>query len=107
MAKGNPVKPVAGAAKPISGQSKKSNRLSFLKKSSNEHMLYDNKTYIIFGIGFLIILLGFALMAGGGSKDPNIFNAAEIYAARRITIAPIVVITGFMLIAYGTLRKPS
>ena len=46
-------------------------------------------------IGFGVIILGFILMAGGGSDDPKVFNPA-IFGFRRITLAPIVVLLGFL-----------
>ena len=45
-------------------------------------------------IGFVIVILGFVLMSGGGSTDPNVFDES-IFSFRRITLAPIVVLAGF------------
>ena len=56
-------------------------------------------------IGILIIALGFILMSGGGSDDPNVFNE-EIYSFRRIRIAPLIVIIGFAIEIYAILTKP-
>jgi hypothetical protein len=56
-------------------------------------------------IGILFIALGFILMSGGGSDDPNIFNE-EIYSFRRIRIAPLIVIIGFAIEIYAILTKP-
>jgi hypothetical protein len=43
----------------------------------------------------------------GGNTDPNVFNEAEIYSFRRITLAPIVIITGFVTIIVAILKKPA
>jgi len=59
--------------------------------------------YIAIGVGILII--GFLLMVGGKSHDPNIFNP-EIFSFRRITLAPIVVVGGFIFIIWAIMRKP-
>ena len=56
-------------------------------------------------IGILFIALGFILMSGGGSDDPNVFNE-EIYSFRRIRIAPLIVIIGFAIEIYAILTKP-
>ena len=57
-------------------------------------------------IGLLIIILGFALMTGGRSTDPNVFNKDVIFSFRRITLAPIVVMFGFLFEIYAIMKKP-
>jgi membrane-bound ClpP family serine protease len=61
-----------------------------------------NYTIMLIGIG--LILLGFILMAGGGTKDPNEFSEA-IFNTQRITIAPILVLSGFVLEIYAIVKK--
>ena len=56
-------------------------------------------------IGFAIIIIGFALMVGGGSDDPNVFNQ-EIFSFRRITLSPLVVLFGFFFEIWAIMRKP-
>ncbi len=63
----------------------------------------DNKTFIL--IGFLVTLLGFLLMMGGGSDDPNEFNKAELFSPIRITLAPFLVIAGYGVVLYGIMKK--
>ena len=53
-----------------------------------------NVLYIL--AGFVVMLLGYALMAGGGSDDPNVFNE-ELFSFRRIVLAPIVIIIGMVV----------
>ena len=60
----------------------------------------------LLSIGFLIIVIGFLLMIGGYSKDPNFFNR-EIFDFQRITLAPIVVLFGFVFEIYAIMKKPS
>ncbi len=57
-------------------------------------------------IGLVIIIIGFALMTGGKSEDPNVFNKAVIFSFRRITLAPIVVMFGFLFEIYAIMKKP-
>jgi len=56
-------------------------------------------------IGFAIVILGFVLMMGGGSEDPEHFNY-DIFSFRRITLAPIVVLAGFAFVFWAIMRKP-
>jgi membrane-bound ClpP family serine protease len=63
------------------------------------------ENYRLLLIGFGIIVLGFILMIGGGSKDPNVFSE-EIFSFRRITLAPIVVLFGFAFEIYAIMKKP-
>nr|WP_244500692.1 DUF3098 domain-containing protein [Williamwhitmania taraxaci] len=64
------------------------------------------ENYRLMLIGFGIIVLGFLLMMGGGSDDPKVFNAEEIFSFRRITLAPIVVLFGFIFEIYAIMKKP-
>ena len=63
----------------------------------------ENYKLMLIGLG--IIVLGFILMIGGGSDDPTIFNK-EIFSFRRITLAPIVVLFGFIFQIYAIMKKP-
>jgi len=67
--------------------------------------LFEKRNYIIMLLGLLIIAIGFILMAGGGSDDPNVFNE-EIYNFRRIRLAPTLVIIGFIVEIYAILANP-
>ncbi|MGD9930883.1 MAG: DUF3098 domain-containing protein [Mangrovibacterium sp.] len=55
-------------------------------------------------IGFVIIVIGFILMVGGQSEDPAVFNT-EIFSFRRITLAPVVVLFGFMFVIFAIMKK--
>jgi hypothetical protein len=57
-------------------------------------------------IGLGLIALGFILMAGGGSDDPNVFNP-EIYNIRRIRVAPTLILIGFGIQVYAILLNPN
>ena len=63
------------------------------------------ENYKLMAIGFGIIIIGFILMAGGGSDDPNVFNP-DIFSFRRITLAPIVFLLGFVFEIYAIMKKP-
>lgn len=68
--------------------------------------VFGRKNYIVMGIGLAVIALGFILMAGGGSDDPNVFNP-EIYNFRRIRLAPALVLLGFAIEVYAILLNPN
>jgi membrane-bound ClpP family serine protease len=62
------------------------------------------KNYKLLLIGFVIIVIGFTLMVGGKSEDPAVFNP-EIFSFRRITLAPVVVLFGFLFEIYAIMKK--
>jgi hypothetical protein len=64
----------------------------------------ENLKWMLIGVAVLIV--GFLLMAGGGSDDPNVFEPSEVYSARRITIAPIVIVLGLLIQIYAIFRQP-
>ncbi|MBR5465149.1 MAG: DUF3098 domain-containing protein [Alistipes sp.] len=70
----------------------------------NPRMPLTRKNYIILAIGFAVVLLGFVLMAGGGSYSATEFNY-DIFSFRRITLAPILVVGGFVIEIYGILKR--
>lgn len=67
--------------------------------------LFKRKNYMWMVIGLVVIAVGFALMAGGGSDDPAVFNEA-IFSWRRIRFAPTLVLIGFGIEAYAILLNP-
>ena len=73
-------------------------------QKQNERMPLTRRNYIMLAIGFAVILLGFILMAGGGSNSPDEFNYA-MFSWRRITLAPILVIGGFAFEIYAILKR--
>lgn len=74
-------------------------------KGSKGVFLFEKRNYVIMLIGLLFIVVGFILMSGGGSDDPNVFNE-EIYNFRRIRLAPTLVLIGFAIEIYAILAKP-
>jgi len=66
--------------------------------------MFTRKNYILMIAGTIIIALGYLLMMGGGSDDPNVFSE-EIFSFRRITLAPIVIIIGFLVVMISIMWK--
>ena len=68
--------------------------------------LFGKENYMWMLAGIVVIILGFILMAGGKSADPKIFDPKEVYSTTRITIAPLLIIIGFILEIVGIMKKP-
>lgn len=68
-------------------------------------MAFDRTNYRMLLIGIGIVILGYVLMSGGGSGDPEVFNAQEVFSQRRITVAPIVCLIGYVFVIYAIMRK--
>ena len=62
--------------------------------------------YKLMAIGFAIILIGFILMVGGDAESPEVFNP-DVFSFRRITLAPMVVLAGFIFEIYAIMKKPT
>jgi len=75
------------------------------KNEQKQEFLFEKVNYKILLIGIAVIALGFILMSGGGSDDPAVFSDA-IFNARRIKIAPTVVLAGFGVVIYAILKNP-
>tara|TARA_R110000868_G_scaffold43303_3_gene145876 strand:- start:678 stop:938 length:261 start_codon:yes stop_codon:yes gene_type:complete len=74
--------------------------------SNSKEFLFQKKNYLFMFIGLAFIALGFILMSGGGSDDPNVFNE-EIYNFRRIRLAPTLVLIGLGIEIYAILLNPN
>ena len=65
---------------------------------------FDKMNYILLAVGMAIVVLGFILMSGGGSTDTS--YDPDIFSARRIKVAPVVCLLGFVSMIYAVMRKP-
>jgi hypothetical protein len=74
-------------------------------KDQKPEFLFDKINYKILLIGIGVIALGFILMSGGGSDDPNVFSE-DIFNFRRIRLAPTTVLIGFGITIYAILKNP-
>ena len=75
------------------------------EKKEKLNFALGRKNYKLLAIGFVIIVIGFLLMLGGRTKDPNEFSY-DIFSFRRITLAPIVVLAGFIFEIWAIMKKP-
>ena len=72
-------------------------------KSTNH--LFGRDNYLWMLIGATVLALGFFLMSGGKSTDPTVFNEGDIYSPVRITVAPLLIIAGFIIEIYAIMKK--
>ena len=79
--------------------------MSTKKDNAGLNFPLRKENYVLLAIGFGVILLGFILMYGGKSEDPSVFSE-EIFSFRRITLAPVLVLAGFIFEIYAIMKKP-
>ena len=68
------------------------------------NVAFDRINFLLLAVGMLIVIIGFILMSGGNSTDTH-FDPA-IFSVRRIKVAPIVCLVGFVSMIYAIIRKP-
>ncbi len=73
--------------------------------SRKEKFVFGKDNYMFILIGMAVTFIGFLLMIGGASTDPNVFNKEELFSSTRITIAPLMVLAGYGLVIYGIMKK--
>lgn len=76
------------------------------KKQANPNLLFGKENFIWMLVGLIIMAIGFFIMAGGKSQDPTKFNDNEIYSFTRITLAPFLIIAGFVVEIFAIMKKP-
>ena len=76
------------------------------KEDSKNEFIFGKKNYKFMLIGLAFIAIGFILMAGGGSDDPNVFDES-IFSWRRIRLASTLVLIGFAIEVYAILLNPN
>ena len=79
-----------------------------VKKKSAElttDLAFEKENYRLLLIGLAFIVVGFVLMIGGGSDDPNVFNEA-IFNFQRMTLAPLLILAGYVIEIFAIMKKP-
>jgi hypothetical protein len=66
---------------------------------------FGKQNFKILFIGLALNIIGYILMIGGGSDDPNVFDAEALFSPVRLTIAPILIIAGFIVMIYAIMKK--
>ncbi len=104
-----PAKPATAEVPPVQRQNvnnQSQNRVAYgaMNQQNEQKMPLAERNYTFILVGCLVIVLGFILMSGGGSSSPDEFNY-EMFSFRRITLAPIVVVIGFVIEIYAILKR--
>lgn len=96
---------MATASKPKTPtQTKSTNTPKQQALTGDAAFAFGRENYVIMLIGLVVIIIGYMLMSGGKSTDPNVFNE-EIFSFRRITLAPLVVLLGYGIEIYAIVKK--
>ncbi len=90
MAKTAPVKPASTS--------------SATPSQVNANFPFGRENYILMAVSAVILVIGYMLMSGGKTTDPNVFNG-EVFSFRRITLAPIVVMIGYGVGIWAIVKK--
>ena len=83
-----------------------SKKRQYKEDQSNQEFIFQKRNYLFMFIGLAFIALGFMLMSGGGSDEPNVFSE-DIYNFRRIRLAPTLVLIGLGIEVYAILLNPN
>jgi len=74
-------------------------------KETKTFPIFEKDNYLWMLAGIVIITIGLILMVGGKSDDPNQFHPDQVYSTRRITVAPILILAGFVIEIFAIFRK--
>jgi hypothetical protein len=76
------------------------------KQPQTNNSLFGKQNYVWMLAGLAIMAIGFILMAGGKSADPNVFDDKDVNGFRRITLAPLLIVAGLIVEIFAIMRKP-
>ncbi len=79
--------------------------VNLLEYSKSAPFSFNANNYMFLFIGLAVNILGFILMIGGGSDDPSKFDKDALFSTTRITIAPMLIVIGYAIIAYAIMRR--
>ena len=74
------------------------------KEKENQTVVFGRSNYILVAVGIVLLALGYILLSGGGSDDPNVFNPA-MFDARRLYVAPLLIVAGLIVEIIAILYK--
>ena len=96
------VKKAAPAPAPARRTEKKE---KLFNTAGNDVLIFGRQNFIYMGVGLLLVLVGLAVMSGGAMPDPNKWQPEIIYSPMRITVAPILMVAGFVVVILGIFKK--
>lgn len=74
-------------------------------ENKKTHFGFQPENYKWLLIGLAINIVGFLLMIGGAAKDPNTFDQSQLFSTTRITVAPILILAGYVVILFSIMKK--
>lgn len=77
---------------------------SEIQKDAISHFGFNKDNYRLLYIGLALNVVGFILMIGGGAESLDEFNASELFSHVRITLAPILILLGYVFILYAIMK---
>lgn len=75
-------------------------------EKENKNFIFNKSNYIFLIVGVLLNVIGFLMMIGGAAENLNDFKEEELFSSVRITVAPIVILLGYVVIIYSIMKKP-
>ncbi len=99
-----PAPPQPKRTAPVAPTRKAEKRDNLFSTGKHE-FIFDRQNFIIMGIGLALVVLGLVAMGGGSMPDPNTWDPNIIYSFRRITLAPILMVAGFVVVVFGIFKK--
>ncbi|MGC8864114.1 MAG: DUF3098 domain-containing protein [Bacteroidales bacterium] len=88
-------------------ETKKSNLKKQVEETSRETgFVFEKENYLLMLAGIVLLVIGYVLMIGGGSNDPNVFSY-ELFSFQRITLAPILILLGFVVEIFAIMWNPT
>lgn len=75
-------------------------------EKNKKAFLFNRSNYIYLIIGVLLNVIGFLLMIGGAAENLDDFNPEELFSPVRLTVAPILILLGYVVIIYSIMKKP-
>ncbi|MDX1910297.1 MAG: DUF3098 domain-containing protein [Saprospiraceae bacterium] len=94
--------PKKSAPAPVRRPSEKKDNI--FSAGSNE-LIFGRQNFVLMGIGLALVLVGLAAMSGGAMPDPNKWEPERIYSPLRITVAPILMVAGFVTVILGIFKR--
>ncbi len=75
------------------------------KKEEEKSFVFNRENYILLLVGLGLMAIGFLLLIGGGSKDPEVFSYA-LFDFQRLTLAPILILAGLVVEFFAIMKRP-
>jgi len=76
-----------------------------IKEPAKLNFAFGKKNYMLLIVGIVLLIIGFYTLAGGGSKDPNVFSE-ELFSTSRMVTAPILLLLGYIVVGVAIMIKP-